>query len=310
MKVSPRKADPYLKVALSGDLLILSKCGFTRIGSGPGNKSAIKQFTSGSRRGLLRYLRECVADYRIMVTLTYPHGHGFDGAQSKEHLRRFMQELKRRGNADEPANVCRWSGFWIMEFQSRGSIHYHLLTTHRVDYDWVAKTWYRICGTDDKRHEQAGTRVESIRAGKKGVMSYMGKYASKMEQKKVPEAFGWAGRFWGVSGSREVVAAATNIPQGLQSVPAVINRLKAFKRWLKEGLLTGEITKLHTEKGQSAVYGIENKRKRSEAVGLMGILRAVVAANSADSGDDWEFAGTGPHPEADYNDIDYLTWGL
>jgi hypothetical protein len=168
-----------------------------------------------------------------MVTLTYPGFFESDGAIVKEHLKRFLQELRRhyiRSHSDDGSH----SSFWFLEFQSRGAPHFHIFTTWSGDKDWTARTWYRIVGSDDNRHLVAGTRVETIRAGRKGTIAYASKYAAKAEQKEVPENYDNVGRFWGVTGRRSCLSADTfvkaneadspNVNAGLNRLFKLINR--------------------------------------------------------------------------------------
>lgn len=175
---------------------------FVNIGRG-----RVVKFTAGAAQRMRRYLRECVPDYRNMVTITYPGFFTSNGKESKEHLRRFVQELKRYALSQDSAT--RYSAFWFLEFQERGAPHYHLFCTHDYPKEWVARTWYRIVNSEDERHLHAGTRIEKIRSGRGGTISYANKYAAKAQQKDVPSDYTDVGRFWGVSGDRATVAADT-----------------------------------------------------------------------------------------------------
>jgi hypothetical protein len=171
-------------------------------------RGAINHFSLGAAVRMRRYLRESASDYREMVTLTYPGFFPSNGKQVKEHLRRFLQECKReyiRSIGDDGL----YSAFWFLEFQARGAPHFHIFATWSADKDWVARTWYFIVGSDDDRHLRAGTRVEFIRSGRAGTISYATKYAAKQEQKAVPSDYENVGRFWGVYGRRAVVSAST-----------------------------------------------------------------------------------------------------
>lgn len=193
----------------SGNLLIISDCykvqprQFSNC-----TRSAITAFSSGAAGRMRRYLRESISEYSEMVTLTYPGFFPSNGKQVKEHLRRFLQECKReyiRKNGDDGT----YSAFWFLEFQARGAPHFHIFCTWSPSKDWVAKTWYFIVGSEDDRHLRAGTRVEFIRSGRAGIISYASKYAAKQEQKDVPSEYENVGRFWGVYGRRAVVSAST-----------------------------------------------------------------------------------------------------
>lgn len=193
----------------SGNLLIIADSYKVQprqfINSTRGNVSC---FSSGAASRMRRYLRESSSEYREMVTLTYPGFFPSNGKAVKEHLRRFLQECKReyiRTIGDDGL----YSAFWFLEFQARGAPHFHIFCTWAPDKEWVAKTWYFIVGSDDERHLRAGTRVEFIRSGRAGTISYASKYAAKQEQKAVPQDYENVGRFWGVYGRRAVVSAST-----------------------------------------------------------------------------------------------------
>jgi len=175
-------------------------------------RGAISGFSEGAGRRMRRYLRGCAAEYRAMVTLTYPHAFPLDGRTCKDHLRRFIQELRRWAGRNGTFSV-RWSCFWFLEFQERGAPHFHLFCTDFVPKEYVAAVWYRIVGSEDERHFRAGTRIEELRSGRAGTVSYATKYAAKAEQKVVPEGFENVGRFWGVSGCRRVDEASCYVPE-------------------------------------------------------------------------------------------------
>lgn len=218
-----------VRINVSGNLIIVSRChSYSGVctGLGLGDRGEIQSFSDSSRARLRKYLRETRADYKSMVTLTYPRDCGFDGSASKEHLRRFLQEL-RRGTKH---GTDKWSAFWFLEFQKRGAIHFHILCTNFYHYEWIAKKWYDIVGSGQEDHLQAGTRIEKIRAGRNGIASYCAKYAAKFDQKLIPEGFGWVGRFWGVSGYRDRLSAATYITPGLEGRNLVKNGLQRIKK--------------------------------------------------------------------------------
>lgn len=191
-------------------------------------RGGISAFSPGSALRLRRYLRECVAEYSVMVTLTYPCGYPSDGRTVKEHLRRFLQEYRRecyRSGCDERA----WSAFWFLEFQGRGAPHFHIFATDGVRKEWVSQTWFRIVGSEDLRHLRAGTKIESIREGRRGIVSYAAKYAAKNEQKQVPEDYEHVGRFWGVSGLRALMAASCYV-ESRHAPDIAPHRVKLFDK--------------------------------------------------------------------------------
>jgi len=180
-------------------------------------RGVVSEFSPGASIRMRSYLRECLPVYNTMVTLTYPGFYPTNGKQVKEHLRRFLQEVRREYCRELKANgtvgvdrlTSEHSSFWFLEFQSRGAPHFHIFTTWSPSKEWVSKHWYEIVGSEDVRHLHAGTRVEFLREGKAGTVAYASKYAVKMEQKQVPEGFENVGRFWGVFGRRTLLSATT-----------------------------------------------------------------------------------------------------
>ena len=221
--------DEYIKefsgnyrIKVSGNLIIMrsTEKGWsgTNIRGNLGDRGKITEFTDSSRSRMLKYLRECCPTYTHMVTLTYPGFFPSDGREVKNHLRKFIQELKRYDfrnsissevSSSFTAGDSGFSVFWFMEFQSRGAPHFHLLVNRFVPKDWTARRWYEIVNSEDQRHLRAGTRCEEITAGRAGISSYAAKYAAKNAQKVIPAGYEDAGRFWGVCGEKSCVSAAT-----------------------------------------------------------------------------------------------------
>jgi hypothetical protein len=232
----------------SGNLFIAKQTSKTIPKSYLGCRGDIVGFSAGSAIRMRRYLRECRASYRCMVTLTYPGFFETDGVAVKNHLRRFLQEVQReyiRGhkpNHDYPyggsvhgtgqnyqGNKQLHSAFWFLEFQERGAPHFHIFFNWAPSKEWVSKRWYEIVGSEDIRHFHAGTRTEKILAGRAGTISYASKYANKCEQKVVPDGYKNVGRFWGVYGDRITMSAATFV--------SVADRANQNVSWCEEQLL-------------------------------------------------------------------------
>lgn len=160
-------------------------------------------FSVRSSARMRRYLRTSTAEYRVMVTLTYPYAYPLSGITAKAHLASFLRSAKL---VHEP-DGRKFSAFWFLEFQKRGAPHFHIFLTHRIAKEFVARRWFEVVGSDDSRHLAAGTRTESLRSGRYGVCAYATKYACKQNQKEVPPNFQNCGRFWGVVGERSTQAA-------------------------------------------------------------------------------------------------------
>lgn len=166
-----------------------------------GIRKQITQLTKASIKRLKLHLRNVKAGYNQFLTLTYP-GIPTDGREVKYHWQRMRQWLQKNGVSD---------GTWFMEFQKRGSPHFHAvikgndsITPRRVAAAWCRIIKEPLNSNCFKVH--AGTAkggkpcVEPIRKPH-AISYYATKYATKPEQKEVPEQYQNVGRFWGVWGS-------------------------------------------------------------------------------------------------------------
>ena len=201
----------------------------------PSDRGEITQFSASSGARFRRFLRESVSEYSVLITLTYPGQAGYDGKRAKRDLKVFMQRLRRKTDIE-----FGWSAVWFMEFQSRGAVHFHIFTNRRYEKEAIAKSWYEICGTEDRRHLLAGTRIESIRSGRHGISAYASKYAVKQAQKIIPENYGWSGRFWGVCGDRRTVSADTFVNATAAKSKAVQRKLLKLQEVLEDLIFSGQ----------------------------------------------------------------------
>lgn len=172
-------------------------------------RGQVREFSSRSRRRLSEVAHDLgvlhVPDW--MVTLTMPGEWESvcpDGRTFKRHVMAWRRRLERWLRA----RGCEaWSGLWFCEFQRRGAPHLHILLwgprlselDTREFAAWASSSWADVVGHENpverEKHLRAGTRVERVRRPHFG---YAVKYASKMEQKRVPDGFRDVGRFWGV----------------------------------------------------------------------------------------------------------------
>ena len=93
-----------------------------------------------------------------------------------------------------------FSALWIMEYQKRGVVHYHIWSTHWFPKAELMRLWNQII---DAPPNTPSTRVDSWKAyTKSGLASYVSKYARKEAQKELPPELleTGAGRWWGKSG--------------------------------------------------------------------------------------------------------------
>lgn len=198
-----------------------------------------------------RYLRECRSDYGYMVTLTYPYEYPTNGTETKEHLRRFLQELQREDarRLDKRPSDQPHSAFWFLEFQDRGAPHYHIFTNRPVNKQWCSRRWYDIVKSEDIRHLHAGTRCEKLVRGRAGTISYASKYAAKQSQKKVPAFFENVGRFWGVFGCRVTMAADTFVSRENMGDTRVQSAVQSMMATLKQAILQGRAEEIKRDDG-------------------------------------------------------------
>lgn len=195
-------------------------------------RGVVSEFSSSSRRRLLRFCAASLAQYTTLLTVTLPHVEA-DGRVFKRRLDALLKYLRADAARSFPGQV--WSALWVLEFQKRGAAHAHLLLTHPVDKTRIRDRWTSLwesqierlfpAAADDMMQKmgRASTFIEKIR-NRSHSLSYCAKYASKMASKSVVYGRDF-GRWWGVRGSRETVSR--DILQGwpLPPDPAERNRL-------------------------------------------------------------------------------------
>ena len=224
--------------------------GVTNGNTNQSKRGVVRAFSAKSSSSMGRYLRGCVADYRYMLTLTYPENCE-QAIRAKYHLKSFVLRLTRYvqgkqlellGAGVNSINHAEPSFFWFLEFQRNGSPHYHIFTNHYFDYKLVARAWYEVVGTGDARHLAAGTRTERLKLGRKGCISYAKKYAKKQEQKELPDMYKSSGfgRWWGVIGDRRVVEAAIKFQLGSEQNMNTKISLESFNLCLQNLIKQGK----------------------------------------------------------------------
>jgi hypothetical protein len=191
-------------VSLEPDRIVVIRGGARE--QGRYERRQIEKFSKSSKRRMQRYIRCSDSTYRALGCLTYPADYKVDGLQASQHLENLWRRWSRlkAKTGDGQQTIPSW--FWFMEFTSKGQVHFHFASTHFIPKAWLSKAWAEITNTGNKLHQAAGTRIESLRAGKRGLSVYAAKYAAKQEQKAVPEGFGKVGRFWGIMGNRDMLA--------------------------------------------------------------------------------------------------------
>jgi len=67
-----------------------------------------------------------------------------NGRITKRHLNAFLQFIRNRGVK------C----VWVLEFQAREAPHHHVITSHFIPREEIAKRWYKIVGSGDEESQR------------------------------------------------------------------------------------------------------------------------------------------------------------
>lgn len=159
-------------------------------------RGRIRRFSANARRRLIRFMNRLRmkgvrATFMTLTFRGYP-----SNAEAKRCLHAFLEHVRRA--------FPEASAVWRMEYQKRGSIHFHLLCFGLPFWDWkeILSTWKRITNQSVARVD-----VRLVRS-RRGVQSYVSKYIAKVEKNlgiaffiQVPYLHGYKkwrkGRFWG-----------------------------------------------------------------------------------------------------------------
>lgn len=222
LKLSPERMEGLVDPVQAGDPRAVrfrdKKEELFRRKSSSAKRGVIRAFSRKSRQGLMVLMAGIDferAGLPVFLTLTYPNEWVQDPREWKRHLDNFLRALRRK-----------WPevwGVWKLEFQKRGAPHFHALLwdgpvvtgiearrcngkfcmvpdlsneANRAVFTWMSDTWYRVVGSGDQKHLEAGTRIEPVMS-RQGVMAYTGKYLGKTEDQELPEGMG---RVWGIIG--------------------------------------------------------------------------------------------------------------
>ncbi len=168
-------------------------------------RGAIRAWSKASFRRLQLVALNSDGLFRSLVTLTYrapvqEWETDLDRnrrvvKQSKEDLHRFLMCMRRE--------LGKY--LWVQEFQERGVIHYHLLSTEVVAEERATLAWVRASGQfDDVAVRRHSVNVRDVRS-ERGARSYLGRYIGKERQKCLPKGIDGAGRWWGRSRDLQVI---------------------------------------------------------------------------------------------------------
>jgi hypothetical protein len=204
-----------------------------------GGRAAVREFSGASRKRLEMVAANGGAEFRSLVTLTYharaetwESGEKVNrriAARSKEDLSRFIDCVRRELGAY----------LWVMEFQKRGVVHFHLLCAGEPSAERCTLAWVRATGElDDAAAVQYAVQIERIEH-ERVARWYVGRYLGKGKQKQLPEGVVYAGRWWATSRGlelirlREVVTSTREHP-ALDRV--AVRVVRAIRRWLSRKL--------------------------------------------------------------------------
>lgn len=185
---------------------------------------------SQSRRSLIRasfHLANSPVDFDMMSTLTFRVPHG----TPKTCLRTWIRDVL--------GLRCDRDGYgWVQEYQERGVVHYHVLWRWEESWQgrrglepqfrqvrrggrvrWVlagesdaelSDKWVHIVGDNSPEFWafQHGGVHEAIEEPEKAGL-YLGAYAGKSAQKKLPDEEAPAGRWWYLSNAARIVPRGT-----------------------------------------------------------------------------------------------------
>lgn len=226
--VPPRE----MRISISGNrvaMLKRRKANRTAFGSNR-RRERIGDFSKSSGFRMAKYLRECVACYRVLGTLTFDNCPTV--VEANAAFQKFLKRCKRYF-----ANSPDFSLFWFREFQKRGSIHYHFFCTHYIPSKWLSDSWL-ACNPTLKKCQ---TNIKSIGSGRYGTAKYALKYAKKQKQKLLPENVQFAGRWWGKIGNTVVAAAHIDLPIERLNCPVFAPKVATFAAYVEKLTSEGHI---------------------------------------------------------------------
>lgn len=159
----------------------------------PSLRGEIQSFSQSSKRRLKFTASNAFPALISQFGMTYHHATP-DGRTVKKHLNTFLKSVRE---------TFPGVGYlWILEFQSRGTPHFHLFTTlphDKATGHTLAAFWNRIAEPTSKQHLRFHRHESNFIPWDMGSGSYLCKYLDKEHQKQVPHGFTGVGRFWGNS---------------------------------------------------------------------------------------------------------------
>lgn len=159
----------------------------------PPKRGKVSSFSDRSRSRLYRYFAELRLELMPAahhITLTY-HTEEIDGAKAKRDLNAYAKRLERF----DPAGGAL---IWRLEYQKRGTPHFHLLYFSDKRRPAFARWWHEVTGETSTAHRYRGCKVRALDSVKV-IRHYLGKYVAKPESDELPR---FDGNHWGKRGMR------------------------------------------------------------------------------------------------------------
>ncbi len=172
-----------------------------------GPRGRITEYSKASGRRLQQAALDADPSIKSRMCLTYPQGKKPNGVKMKEDLFKWLKRLARLKE-----KFGYFDQLWVMEFHTKkgspheGYPHYHIYLTWDTEHPdtrqlhlHMAKAWNDIVDPEDVWHKWWHERYENFEKWEVRNGAYFRKYIFKSDQKRIPEGFGWTGRFWGHS---------------------------------------------------------------------------------------------------------------
>lgn len=206
-----------------------------------GKRRAISSFSWASKRRLRFIAANAQPSLISQFGMTY-HNRIPSGREVKRDLNSFLVSLRR---------TYPGIGYlWILEFQERGTVHFHLWLTLPVGYglhQYMAGKWNDIAEPESEDHlwwhlrdGSKDPRENNFIFWEMKSAGYLCKYLDKDHQKRVPEGFEGVGRFWGCSRGL--------IPEGVIVIDQAIDDRFSYVPWKPSKMILRTVCKSQERK--------------------------------------------------------------
>lgn len=194
------------------------------LNNGGGQRGIIKGLSKSSRRRLLFLINSLgTMEECFFVTLTMR-----EASENFKEWKRWLNITTTRLRKDYP----QLSGIWRLEFQKRGTPHYHLLIFPQTGNglmelrESIRRYWSNACGKQNTSFQ--GIQVEKIRNLKKSAF-YLSVYSTKDEQDRKDIQ---TGREWGYINKKNL-PIAKYIGTEVQDFHELIWFKRLYRRYIK-----------------------------------------------------------------------------